>query len=68
MKNIASYHTFLWYTYRTTNSPEALETSPLANSRTGAGIIIHHPTLPVLVLIQYVQYDELAPFVAILVM
>jgi hypothetical protein len=24
MKNIASYHAFLWYTYRTTNSPEAL--------------------------------------------
>jgi hypothetical protein len=27
MINIASYHTFLWYTYRTTNSPEALEVS-----------------------------------------
>jgi hypothetical protein len=25
MKNIASYHAFLWYTYRTTHCPEALE-------------------------------------------
>jgi hypothetical protein len=24
MKNIAPYHTFLWYTYRTTHSPQAL--------------------------------------------
>jgi hypothetical protein len=33
MKNIASYHTFLWYTYRTTNSPEALDVFETALSK-----------------------------------
>jgi hypothetical protein len=41
-------------------------TSPLANSTAGAGIISHHPALPVLVLKVLQYYDELAPFVTIL--